>query len=200
MGISLLCTSMNQGAQSPWLAVDRRCGSPCHKHRKPASSNPLLVACTSLKKIHFYHKVCANTNINIVLWHQLYIKMQEAFKHTCRSGKLCTRDTASLTAEVVQHWFLDRHHDSAAHSPYSIANPTGPQQSHTLHTVPPLRLQNKHRVCHLKNGKRYLLMISHLFRCNSLPISSALSMCSGQRSASCFMDWNDPLAAEQGKW
>lgn len=42
--MSLLCTSMNQEAQSPSLAVDRKCGSPCHKHHKPASSYPPLVA------------------------------------------------------------------------------------------------------------------------------------------------------------
>lgn len=74
------------------------------------------------------------------------INMHEAFKHTCRSGTPCTRDTANLTAEVVWHWSLDRHHDSAAHSPYSIADPTVPQWSHTLHTVLPLRLQNKHSI------------------------------------------------------
>lgn len=58
MGLSLLCTSMNQGAQSPWPAVDRRCGSPCHKHRKPASLNPPLVAWMLLKETHIPQSLC----------------------------------------------------------------------------------------------------------------------------------------------
>lgn len=36
-------TSRSQEAQSPWLAADRMCGSPCHMRRTPASWSPRQV-------------------------------------------------------------------------------------------------------------------------------------------------------------
>lgn len=84
------------------------------------------------------------------------INMHETFRHTCRSGTPCTRDTANLTAEVVWHLSQDRHHDSAAHSPCSIADPTVPRWSRTLHTALPLQLQNRHSIISATAGTETL--------------------------------------------
>lgn len=73
---------------------------------------------------------------------------KKSFKRTCRSGTPCIQDTASQNVEVVWHWSPDRHHDNAAHNLYSTADLTDLQQSHTLHSVPPHRLQKKQQPSH----------------------------------------------------
>lgn len=194
----LPCTSRSRWGGPGWLALCRRCGSPCHMPRTPASQSPCWAACGAQGQVRAGTPPCVHIPVltrglgaHLQVWHTLH-------SGHCQPERL--RGVREMSRQAP--WKC---------CPQLVQNTRSRRSPGPLHT--------EHRassVSHEKMGSG--LSTRGVLPCQDplpgqegpstqgwcpqphIPMSTASATCSGQSSRRVFMDWKQPLAAAQGKW
>lgn len=183
-------TSRSRWGGPGWLAPCRRCGSPCHTPRTPASQSPGRAACGAQGQVRagtppWVHTPLptAGLGAHLQVWHTLHSGhcqperlrgVREMFKQVpwkcCPQLVQNTRSRRSPGPLHTEHRASSVSHERRRSGPPWVSGPSqGPSTQ---------------RWCPQPHA----------------PISTASATCSGHSSRRVFMDWKQPLAAAQGKW